>query len=75
MTIAERINLQKNKEIPARQKASSNSENKVVDNYIQSRVEIRNKLQEQESKEQIPKKVIEDIKKQIIKEIEDTFKK
>ena len=31
--------------------------------------------QKQDNEEQIPKKLIEDIKKQIIKEIENTFKK
>jgi hypothetical protein len=67
MTIEERYNIQKKGiEIPNRLK-----ENDIVDNYIQSRMEIREKLQEQENKELIPKKVIEDIKKQIIKKIED----
>lgn len=75
MTPAEQINLQKGKEIPNRMKTASNSENEAIDNYIQSRVEIRNKLQEQENNGQIPKEIIENIKKQIIKEIEDTFKK
>jgi hypothetical protein len=82
MTIEERINLQKNKEIPSRLKKASNGENEAIDNYIQSKIDIRNKLkEEQEKKEQMKlnketeKKIIEDIKKQITKEIEDTFKK
>lgn len=74
MTPTERINLQKKKEIPNRLQASSNSEDKAIDNYIMSHLQLKEN-QKQDNEEQIPKKLIEDIKKQIIKEIENTFKK
>ena len=72
----ERYNLQKGKEIPNRLRASSN----VVDNYIQSRRNIRNQLKEgQEQNEQVKlnkqveAEVIEEVKKQITKEFEKAF--
>lgn len=74
MTPVKNINIQKGKDIPKRLQTSSNSENEVIENYIQSRIKIRKNLQEQEDKKHIPKELIEKIKKQVIKEIEDTLK-
>lgn len=68
MTTEERYQLQRTKKI-------INNTNNITDNYILSRIKIRDMIQEQESKEQMPKELIESIKKQAIKEIEDTFKK
>lgn len=68
MTTEERYQLQKTKR-------NISSTNDITDNYILSRIKIRDIIQEQENKEQIPKEIIENIKKQVIKEIEDTFKK
>ena len=70
MKIEEHINLQKGKEIPNRLKTASNSENEAIDNYIQSRIRIRENLQEQRNNDQVPKELIEDMKKQIITEIQ-----
>ena len=67
MKIEEHINLQKGKELPNRLKTASNSENEAIDNYIQSRIRIRENLQEQRNNDQVPKELIEDMKKQIIK--------
>lgn len=74
MTPVKNINIQKGKDIPKRLQTSSNSENEVIENYIQSRIKIRKNLQEQENKKHIPKELIEKIKKQVVKEIEDTLK-
>lgn len=74
MTPVKNINIQKGKDIPKRLQTASNSENEVIENYIQSRIKIRKNLQEQENKKQIPKELIEKIKKQVVKEIEDTLK-
>lgn len=73
MKIEEHINLQKGKEIPNRLKTASNSENEAIDNYIQSRIRIRENLQGQRNNEQVPKELIEDMKKQIIKEIQKSL--
>ena len=73
MKIEEHINLQKGKEIPNRLKTASNSENEAIDNYIQSRIRIRENLQEQRNNDQVPKELIEDMKKQIITEIQKSL--
>ena len=73
MKIEEHINLQKGKELPNRLKTASNSENEAIDNYIQSRIRIRENLQEQRNNDQMQKKLIEDMKKQIIKEIQKSL--
>lgn len=73
MKIEEHINLQKGKEIPNRLKTASNSENEAIDNYIQSRIRIRENLQGQRNNEQVPKELIEDMKKQIITEIQKSL--
>ena len=73
MNETKNINLQKGKEIPNRLKTASNSENEAIDNYIQSRLKIRENLQEQRNNEQKQKKLIEDMKKQIIKEIQKSL--
>ena len=70
MNETKNINLQKGKEIPNRLKTASNSENEAIDNYIQSRLKIRENLQEQRNNDQVPKELIEDMKKQIITEIQ-----
>ena len=70
MNETQNINLQKSKEIPIRLKTASNSENEAIDNYIQSRIRIRENLQEQRNNDQVPKELIEDMKKQIITEIQ-----
>ena len=73
MKIEEHINLQKGKELPNRLKTASNSENEAIDNYIQSRIRIRESLQEQRNNDQVPKELIEDMKKQIITEIQKSL--
>ena len=73
MKIEEHINLQKGKELPNRLKTASNSENEAIDNYIQSRIRIRENLQEQRNNDQTPKELIEDMKKQIITEIQKSL--
>ena len=73
MNETKNINLQKGKEIPNRLKTASNSENEAIDNYIQSRLKIRENLQEQRNKDKKQKKLIEDMKKQIIKEIQKSL--
>lgn len=73
MKIEEHINLQKGKELPNRLKTASNSENEAIDNYIQSRIRIRENLQEQRNNDQVPKELIEDMKKQIITEIQKSL--
>lgn len=73
MNETKNINLQKGKEIPNRLKTASNSENEAIDNYIQSRIRIRENLQEQRNNDQMQKKLIEDMKKQIIKEIQKSL--
>ena len=73
MKIEEHINLQKGKELPIRLKTASNSENEAIDNYIQSRIRIRENLQEQRNNDQVPKELIEDMKKQIITEIQKSL--
>ena len=73
MNETQNINLQKSKEIPIRLKNASNSENEAIDNYIQSRIRIRENLQEQRNNDQVPKELIEDMKKQIIKEIQKSL--
>lgn len=73
MNETKNINLQKGKEIPNRLKTASNSENEAIDNYIQSRLKIRENLQEQRNNDQMQKKLIEDMKKQIIKEIQKSL--
>ena len=73
MNETKNINLQKGKEIPNRLKTASNSENEAIDNYIQSRLRIRENLQEQRNNDQMQKKLIEDMKKQIIKEIQKSL--
>ena len=73
MNETQNINLQKSKEIPIRLKTASNSENGVIDNYIQSRIRIRENLQEQRNNDQVPKELIEDMKKQIITEIQKSL--
>ena len=73
MNETKNINLQKGKEIPNRLKTASNSENEAIENYIQSRLKIRENLQEQRNNDQMQKKLIEDMKKQIIKEIQKSL--
>lgn len=73
MNETKNINLQKGKEIPNRLKTASNSESEAIDNYIQSRIRIRENLQEQRNNDQVPKELIEDMKKQIIKEIQKSL--
>lgn len=73
MNETKNINLQKDKEIPNRLKTASNSESEAIDNYIQSRLRIRENLQEQRNNDQIQKKLIEDMKKQIITEIQKSL--
>ena len=73
MNETKNINLQKGKEIPNRLKTASNSENEAIDNYIQSRLKIRENLQEQRNNDQVPKELIEDMKKQIITEIQKSL--
>ena len=73
MNETKNINLQKGKEIPNRLKTASNSENEAIDNYIQSRLKIRENLQEQRNNDKMQKKLIEDMKKQIIKEIQKSL--
>lgn len=73
MNETKNINLQRGKEIPNRLKTASNSENEAIDNYIQSRLKIRENLQEQRNNDQMQKKLIEDMKKQIIKEIQKSL--
>lgn len=73
MNETQNINLQKSKEIPIRLKTASNSENEAIDNYIQSRIRIRENLQEQRNNDQVPKELIEDMKKQIITEIQKSL--
>ena len=73
MNETKNINLQKGKEIPNRLKTASNSESEAIDNYIQSRIRIRENLQEQRNNEQVPKELIEDMKKQIITEIQKSL--
>ena len=73
MNETKNINLQKGKEIPNRLKTASNSENEAIDNHIQSRLKIRENLQEQRNNDQMQKKLIEDMKKQIIKEIQKSL--
>lgn len=73
MNETQNINLQKSKEIPIRLKNASNSENEAIDNYIQSRIRIRENLQEQRNNDQVPKELIEDMKKQIITEIQKSL--
>lgn len=73
MKIEEHINLQKGKEHLNRLKIASNSESEAIDNYIQSRIRIRENLQEQRNNDQVPKELIEDMKKQIITEIQKSL--
>lgn len=73
MNETKNINLQKGKEIPNRLKTASNSESEAIDNYIQSRIRIRENLQEQRNNDQVPKELIEDMKKQIITEIQKSL--
>ena len=73
MNETKNINLQKDKEIPNRLKTASNSESEAIDNYIQSRLRIRENLQEQRNNDKIQKKLIEDMKKQIITEIQKSL--
>lgn len=67
MTIEERINLQKNKEIPNRLQTASNNDYKEIDRYIISHLQLKQDHQQEQMTEYI-KKIIE-------KEIEDIFKK
>ena len=73
MNETQNINLQKSKEVPIRLKTASNSENEAIDNYIQSRIRIRENIQEQRNNDQVPKELIEDMKKQIITEIQKSL--
>lgn len=73
MNETQNINLQKSKELPIRLKTASNSENEAIENYIQSRIRIRENLQEQRNNDQVPKELIEDMKKQIITEIQKSL--
>lgn len=53
MTIEERMNLQKGKEIPKRlQTASNNSENEAIDNYILNKIKIRENLKQEQGREE-----------------------
>lgn len=63
MTINERLNLQKSKKIPVRLQIASNSENDIIDNYIQNKLKIREILKNQDVEIQIFNKIQEAIEK------------
>ena len=67
MDIAERVNIQKNKELPARLKINSNNESDEIDNYIISHKQIK--------ENQVQQQTVKDIRKILEKTIQDQFKK
>ena len=72
MSIVERYNKQKNKEIPNRLKAltKTNADNEPIDSIIESHISIRKKLEQ----EQIVKDVAEEITKEVEKNLKDICK-
>lgn len=68
MTIIERYNKQKNKEIPNRLKAlaNTNTKNEPIDSIIESHISFRKKLDQEQ--------IVEDVAKEITKEVEKNLK-
>ena len=73
MSIVDRYNNQRNKEIPNRLKAltKTNANNEPIDSIIESHISFRKKLDQ----EQIVKDVAEEITKEVEKNLKDICKK
>lgn len=63
MTPAERVNIQKGKEIPSRLKVNINNENDEIDNYIITHTQIREEKEQKQLENEAQKIVEQQIKK------------